>query len=69
MDRIAWPRYANNNKVYREGKSMEIESRFVVAWGWGWAQRWTIIGMRNVIVGWKYSGIWQLLSNCVRSQN
>lgn len=33
MDGIAWPHYANKNKVYRKGKSMEIESRFIVAWG------------------------------------
>lgn len=58
MDGIVLPHYTNNNKDYRKGKFMDIESRFVVAWGWGWAQRWAIIGMRSVIVMWKYSGIW-----------
>ena len=39
MDGIVRPHYSNNNKDYRKGKFMDIESRFVVAWGWGWAQR------------------------------
>lgn len=36
MDGIVWPHYTTNNKDYRKEKSLDIEGRLVVAWGWGW---------------------------------
>lgn len=41
------------NEMSREGKSVEIESRLVVAWGWRWEGGVTINGHEILLEFWK----------------
>lgn len=36
----------------RKGKSVETESRLVVAWSWGWEQRLTENEHKRSLLGW-----------------
>lgn len=40
--------WSHLHEMSKKGKSIETESKFVVAWGWEWEQGWTVTGTRDL---------------------